>query len=62
MDEDILDNLPPQSPDDPAEETPLTYPIPDNMHIGVSTNRGTSSAVTDYGDEEVEREQFGQPD
>lgn len=62
MNDDLIDDTIPQLPDDPAEETPLVYPIPDNMHIGVSTDRGTSPETTDQGDEEVLREQFGQPD
>lgn len=48
-------------PVDPDEESALTYPIPPDKHIGVSTDNSTPPEATDQGDEEVTREQTGIP-
>ncbi len=49
-------------PVDLDSEEALVYPIPDDKHIGVSTDESTSYEETDQGDEEVTREQTGIPD
>ncbi len=48
-------------PLDPDEGDALTYPIPDDQHIGVNTDLSTPPEATDQGDEEETREQSGIP-
>ncbi len=49
-------------PFDPDEEQALVYPIPENQHIGVSTDLSTPPEAMDQGDEEETREQSNIPD
>ncbi len=49
-------------PIDPDEEEALTYPVPPDKHIGVSTDLSTPAEAMDQGDEEETREQSGIPD
>ncbi len=62
MIDDLLNNIPPQTPDDPTEDEALVYPVPENKRMSVGTPIGTPPSETDQGDEEVEREQTGIPD
>lgn len=59
MQEDLI---PDPSPINPDEEAAAVYPVPDDQHIGVSTDEGTDPNSIDQGDEEIRREQSGIPD